>query len=45
MWKHSPAYDLSFIPPCSGAFYKNVVKVSRCITMNQSKATFGFLDT
>ncbi|KAF9521195.1 hypothetical protein BS47DRAFT_1335311 [Hydnum rufescens UP504] len=28
-----------------GAFYKNVVKVSRCITVNQSKATFGFQDT
>jgi tryptophanyl-tRNA synthetase len=28
-----------------GAFYKNVVKVSRCITMNQSKSTFGFVDT
>ncbi|KAF8334180.1 uncharacterized protein EI90DRAFT_3121520 [Cantharellus anzutake] len=28
----------------SGAFYKNVVKISRCITVNQSKATFGFQD-
>lgn len=29
----------------SGAFYKNVVKVSRCITVNQSRSTFGFVDT
>ncbi|KAI8584770.1 hypothetical protein K450DRAFT_217940 [Umbelopsis ramanniana AG] len=28
-----------------GAFYHNVVKISRCITTNQSKATFGFKDT
>ena len=28
-----------------GEFYHNVVKISRCITTNQSKATFGFKDT
>ncbi|KAI5846361.1 hypothetical protein DFP73DRAFT_494365 [Morchella snyderi] len=33
--------DLDFM---GGAFYENVVKVSRCITANQSKATFGFTD-
>ena len=27
-----------------GAFYRNVVKVSRCITLNASKAVFGFND-
>lgn len=27
-----------------GAFYHNVVKISRCITTSQSKATFGFGD-
>lgn len=27
-----------------GAFYENVVKVSRCITLNASKAVFGFND-
>ncbi|KAI5845440.1 hypothetical protein BZA05DRAFT_150407 [Tricharina praecox] len=27
-----------------GAFYENVVKVSRCITTNQAKSTFGFTD-
>lgn len=27
-----------------GAFYENVVKVSRCITLNTSKAVFGFND-
>ncbi|KAI9021535.1 hypothetical protein CLU79DRAFT_703180 [Phycomyces nitens] len=28
-----------------GAFYHNVVRISRCITSNQSKATFGFNDS
>ncbi|QRV86767.1 tryptophanyl-tRNA synthetase [Ceratobasidium sp. AG-Ba] len=28
-----------------GAFYKNVVKISRGITMSQAKATFGFNDS
>ncbi|WAQ88085.1 hypothetical protein PtA15_9A210 [Puccinia triticina] len=28
-----------------GAFYKNVLQISRAITYNQSKATFGFNDT
>ncbi|CAG8451319.1 6550_t:CDS:10 [Paraglomus occultum] len=28
-----------------GAFYKNIVKISRCITASQSKATFGFNDS
>jgi tryptophanyl-tRNA synthetase len=28
----------------SGAFYRNVVKISKAITLNQSKATFGFND-
>lgn len=27
-----------------GAFYRNVVSVSRCITLNASKAVFGFND-
>jgi len=27
-----------------GAFYENVVKVSRCITTNQAKSVFGFTD-
>ena len=33
--------DLEFM---GGAFYQNVVKIARCITSNQSKATFGFND-
>lgn len=33
--------DLDFM---GGAFYENVVKISRCITANQSKAAFGFTD-
>ncbi|KAJ9076764.1 tryptophan--tRNA ligase [Entomophthora muscae] len=28
-----------------GAFYRNVLKISRCITNNASKATFGFNDS
>ena len=28
-----------------GAFYKNVSKISRQITINQAKATFGFNDS
>jgi tryptophanyl-tRNA synthetase len=28
-----------------GAFYKNVSKISRCITYSQAKATFGFNDS
>jgi len=27
-----------------GAFYENVVKISRCITTNQAKSAFGFTD-
>jgi tryptophanyl-tRNA synthetase len=27
-----------------GAFYRNVVNISRCITLNASKAVFGFND-
>jgi tryptophanyl-tRNA synthetase len=33
--------DLEYM---GGAFYENVLKVSRCITTNQSKAAFGFND-
>lgn len=34
--------DLEYM---GGAFYQNVVKIARCITANQSKATFGFNDS
>ncbi|VVA96454.1 unnamed protein product [Arabis nemorensis] len=27
-----------------GAFYKNMVKVSKCLSLNKAKATFGFRD-
>lgn len=33
--------DLDYM---GGAFYENVVRISRCITTNQSKACFGFGD-
>ena len=33
--------DLEYM---GGAFYENILKVARCITTNQSKATFGFND-
>lgn len=34
--------DLDFV---GGVFYHNVVKISRQISYNQSKATFGFNDS
>ncbi|KAG8999230.1 tryptophan--tRNA ligase [Tulasnella sp. JGI-2019a] len=34
--------DLAYV---GGAFYHNVVKIARCLTMSQSKATFGFTDS
>ncbi|CAO1620961.1 unnamed protein product [Parajaminaea phylloscopi] len=34
--------DLDFM---GGAFYRNVVTISRAITLNQSKGTFGFNDS
>lgn len=34
--------DFEFV---GGAYYMNMVKIAKCITINQSKATFGFLDT
>ena len=33
--------DLEFM---GGDFYQNVVRISRCVTANQSKAIFGFND-
>jgi tryptophanyl-tRNA synthetase len=29
----------------SGAFYENVLKISKCITYNQSRSSFGLLET
>lgn len=34
--------DYDFV---GGAFYRNISKVSRQITINQAKATFGFNDS
>ncbi|KAI8341936.1 hypothetical protein BC941DRAFT_414918 [Chlamydoabsidia padenii] len=34
--------DFDFV---GGAFYHNVIRISSCITSNQSKATFGFTDS
>ena len=34
--------DYDFV---GGAFYRNVSKISRQITINQAKATFGFNDS
>ncbi|KAI9768842.1 MAG: tryptophan--tRNA ligase [Geoglossum simile] len=34
--------DLEYM---GGAFYQNIVRVSRCVTANQSKAIFGFDDS
>ncbi|KAI9276239.1 hypothetical protein BY458DRAFT_453994 [Sporodiniella umbellata] len=38
-------YIFSDLDSIGGAFYHNVVKISRCITLNQSKAAFGFNDS
>jgi tryptophanyl-tRNA synthetase len=29
----------------SSSFYKNIIKIQRCITFNQVRATFGFVET
>ena len=34
--------DFEFV---GGSFYRNVSKISRQITLNQAKATFGFNDS
>ena len=34
--------DYDFV---SGTFYRNISKISRQITLNQAKATFGFNDS
>jgi tryptophanyl-tRNA synthetase len=34
--------DLEYMAP---AFYENVVKIAKCITISQSKATFGFVES
>lgn len=34
-------FDFDFM---GGSFYENVVKISRCITYNTSKAVFGFTE-
>lgn len=38
-------FIFSNIDYMGGAFYRNVLKISRCITSNASKATFGFTDS
>ncbi|KAI0983986.1 hypothetical protein GJ496_003027 [Pomphorhynchus laevis] len=35
--------DLSFIGTCP-EFYKNMIRIQRCVTTNQAKAIFGFTD-
>lgn len=39
-----PLISLSLLDR-SGPFYWNIVKISRMLTYNQSKATFGFNDS
>jgi len=38
-------FIFSYLAYVGGPFYHNVVRIARCITLNQSKATFGFQDT
>lgn len=35
------------VSPCSQCpeFYKNILRVQKCVTMNQAKAIFGFTDS
>ncbi|KAI8455286.1 tryptophanyl-tRNA synthetase [Phakopsora pachyrhizi] len=44
-FKLEKTFIFSDVEYLGGAFYKNVVQISRSITYNQSKATFGFSDT
>ncbi|ORZ03538.1 hypothetical protein BCR43DRAFT_483535 [Syncephalastrum racemosum] len=44
-FKLEKTFIFSNLDYVGGPFYHNVVRISRCITANQSKATFGFKDT
>lgn len=44
-FKPEKTFIFSDFDNVSGPFYHNVVKIARCITINQSKATFGFNDS
>ncbi|KAF0412500.1 tryptophanyl-tRNA synthetase [Gigaspora margarita] len=44
-FKLEKTFIFSNLEYVGGAFYHNIVKISRCITTNQSKATFGFNDS
>ncbi|KAI9621639.1 hypothetical protein H4Q26_015647 [Puccinia striiformis f. sp. tritici PST-130] len=44
-FKLDKTYIFSDLDYMGGPFYKNVLQISRAITYNQSKATFGFNDT
>ena len=42
-----PEYVFCTVSPCSQCqeFYKNILRVRECVTMNQAKAIFGFTDS
>ncbi|KAI9476515.1 MAG: hypothetical protein EXX96DRAFT_577427 [Benjaminiella poitrasii] len=44
-FKPEKTFIFSNFDNVGGAFYRNVVRISRCITLSQSKATFGFNDS
>ncbi|KAG0146525.1 hypothetical protein CROQUDRAFT_657346 [Cronartium quercuum f. sp. fusiforme G11] len=44
-FKLEKTFIFSDVDYVGGAFYRNVLHISRAITYNQSKATFGFTDT
>ncbi|CAG8553292.1 8963_t:CDS:10 [Cetraspora pellucida] len=44
-FKLEKTFIFSNLDCVGGAFYHNIVKISKCITASQSKATFGFNDS
>lgn len=37
--------NVSFLCSCCPAFYRNVLRIQKCVTCNQAKGIFGFQDT
>ncbi|KAJ2083276.1 tryptophan--tRNA ligase [Coemansia sp. RSA 988] len=44
-FKPEKTFVFSNIDHIGGAFYRNILQISRCITFNAAKATFGFNDS
>lgn len=46
----TPPFSIQWTPPLlhissSPAFYRNVLRIQKCVTINQAKGIFGFTDT